>query len=67
MGMPSPIELALILGIVIMLFGTKRIRTIGQDIGEAITGFKKGLAWSKDGVEILEDEKKDITELNKRT
>lgn len=39
----SPWSLLLILAIVLVLFGTKRLRTLGKDLGEAIQGFKKGM------------------------
>jgi sec-independent protein translocase protein TatA len=33
-------QLLIILAIVIMLFGTKRLRTLGGDMGAAIKGFR---------------------------
>lgn len=36
-------QLLIILAIVIMLFGTKRLRSIGSDLGSAIKGFKKSM------------------------
>ena len=36
-------SLLLILLIVIVLFGTKRLRNIGEDLGSALKGFRKGL------------------------
>ncbi len=36
-------ELALIFGIVIILFGGKRIASVGKALGEGIANFKKGL------------------------
>ncbi|WP_041522270.1 twin-arginine translocase TatA/TatE family subunit [Gilvimarinus agarilyticus] len=39
----SPWQLLIILAIVIMLFGTKRLRGMGSDLGEAIKGFKKSV------------------------
>jgi len=41
-------QLLIILLIVVMLFGTKKLKNVGGDLGEAIKGFKKGL---KDGDE----------------
>jgi sec-independent protein translocase protein TatA len=43
----SPTQLIVILVIVLVLFGTKRLRSIGGDLGEAIKGFKKGLSDDK--------------------
>jgi len=52
-SMPS---LIIILVIVILLFGTKRLKSIGSDLGGALKGFKSAV---KDG----EEEKKEtITE-----
>lgn len=36
-------ELALIFGIVVVLFGGKRIASVGKALGEGISNFKKGL------------------------
>lgn len=37
-------QLLIILAIVIMLFGTKRLRSLGSDLGSAIKGFKKSIS-----------------------
>lgn len=34
-------QLLIILAIIIMLFGTKRLRTLGSDLGSAVKGFRK--------------------------
>lgn len=36
-------ELAVILVIVLLLFGTKKLKNIGTDLGGAIKGFKKSM------------------------
>lgn len=46
-------QLLIILAIVVMLFGTKRLRSLGTDLGSAIKGFKKSM--SEDEVEKKED------------
>ena len=40
----SPGSLILIFLIVILLFGTKKLRSLGEDLGKALQGFKKGLS-----------------------
>lgn len=35
-------QLLIILLIVVVLFGTKRLATIGKDLGGAVKGFRKG-------------------------
>ena len=36
-------QLLIILAIVVMLFGTKRLRTLGSDLGAAIKGFRSSV------------------------
>ena len=50
MGISSigPGSLLLIAIIVVVLFGTKRLRTVGEDIGIALKGLRKGLSSSTD-------------------
>ena len=36
-------QLVIVLGIVILLFGTKKLRNIGGDMGSAIKSFKKAM------------------------
>lgn len=53
-------QLVIILGIVILLFGTKKLRNLGGDIGSAVKGFKK--AMHEDETKAGEtDEKKKLT------
>jgi sec-independent protein translocase protein TatA len=37
-------QLLIILAIVLLLFGTKRLRNIGSDLGGAFKGFKKAIS-----------------------
>lgn len=41
--MPSIPQLLIILAIVVLLFGAKRLRTLGGDLGGAVKGFKKAM------------------------
>ena len=50
-------QLAIILLIVIMLFGTKRLRGLGNDVGSAISGFRKAVNEGESNPQALEDEK----------
>jgi sec-independent protein translocase protein TatA len=56
--MPGPFELIIILVIVLLIFGGKRLKNIGGDLGSAIKGFKKSM---KDGEEQI-DNKDDVIE-----
>lgn len=34
----------IVLLVIVLLFGTKKLRNVGQDLGEALKGFKKGMS-----------------------
>ena len=36
-------ELLIILVVVLVIFGTKKLKTIGSDLGSAVRGFKKSM------------------------
>jgi len=40
----SPVQLLIIFGIVILIFGTAKLKNFGGDIGGAIKGFKKAMS-----------------------
>jgi sec-independent protein translocase protein TatA len=52
-------QLLIILAIVIMIFGTKRLKNIGGDLGGAIKGFKQSMADDEPAKEL--DEQSDST------
>jgi sec-independent protein translocase protein TatA len=37
-------QLAIVLLIVVLIFGTKRLKSIGSDLGAALKGFKKSMS-----------------------
>lgn len=43
MGGFSPFHWLIVLLIVVLIFGTKKLRNIGEDLGGAIKGFKQGM------------------------
>ncbi|QIL90861.1 twin-arginine translocase TatA/TatE family subunit [Microbulbifer harenosus] len=56
-------QLLILLVIVLLIFGTKRLRNLGGDLGGAIKGFKK--AMKEDGKKDDEEEDKDPELLGK--
>lgn len=48
MGGISIWQLLIIAVIVVLLFGTKKLRGIGSDLGSAVKGFKKAMAEEED-------------------
>jgi sec-independent protein translocase protein TatA len=43
MGMPGFWEILIILMVLLVLFGGKKIRSMGSDLGESLKGFKKAI------------------------
>ena len=52
-------QLLIVLVIVLLLFGTKRLRNLGGDLGNAVKGFKKAMDPEKEKAEQLEQASKD--------
>lgn len=53
------VQILIILLIVLLIFGTKRIRTLGSDLGGAIREFRKGVSDDDEGSEIRGDDGND--------
>ncbi len=55
-------QLLIILVIVLLLFGTKRLKNLGSDLGGALKGFKKAMAEeeAKEPEKLDHDAKRDI-------
>jgi sec-independent protein translocase protein TatA len=43
MGSMSIWHWLIVLAVVVMIFGTKKLRNVGQDLGGAVKGFKEGM------------------------
>ena len=54
-------QLLIILVVVILIFGTKKLRTLGGDLGGAVKGFKKAMSEDekKQEAEKLENQQQD--------
>ncbi len=44
----------IVLVVVVLIFGTKKLRNIGQDLGGAVKGFKEGMKGANDEQAKLE-------------
>lgn len=55
LGNISPVQLLIVLVIVALIFGTKKLRGLGSDVGGAVKGFRKAMS---------EDDSKDPLGLN---
>lgn len=61
MGGISIWQLLIVVAIIVLLFGTKKLRTLGSDLGESVKGFKKAMADEKKDAEFEKVEAKDVT------
>ena len=52
-------ELLIILLLVLLVFGAKKLRTIGSDLGAAVKGFKKGMSEGEEEQDPLKALKQD--------
>lgn len=50
----SPVQIGILLLIVVLIFGTKKLKNIGGDLGEAVKGFKKGIKDDEKPEELTE-------------
>ncbi len=57
-------QLLIILAIVVMLFGTKRLRTLGSDLGSAIKGFRSSMSSEEAKPDEPEDSPAESAQLN---
>jgi sec-independent protein translocase protein TatA len=56
---PSIWQLLIIVLIVVLLFGTKRLSSLGSDLGSAIKGFKNSLASDEAGTDASKPKQND--------
>jgi sec-independent protein translocase protein TatA len=52
-------QLLIILVIVLAIFGTKRLRTLGSDLGSAVKGFRGAMSEAEETKDQLSDDSKE--------
>ncbi|RLA25839.1 MAG: twin-arginine translocase subunit TatA [Gammaproteobacteria bacterium] len=58
----GPVQLLIVLVIVLAIFGTKRLRTLGSDLGSAVKGFRSAVSEAdKESTEQIDDQSKDAS------
>jgi sec-independent protein translocase protein TatA len=56
----GPVQLLIVLVIVLAIFGTKRLKTLGSDLGSAVKGFRSAVSDAdKDTTEQLSNQAED--------
>ena len=60
----------IVLVIVVLVFGTKRLGSVGKDLGEAVKGFKKGMQDDDDdkkpSAQLRDESRRDTTTTSQR-
>ena len=54
----GPVQLLIVLLIVLAIFGTKRLRTLGSDLGSAVKGFRSAMSEAEKEPDQLSDASK---------
>jgi sec-independent protein translocase protein TatA len=58
----GPVQLLIVLVIVLAIFGTKRLRTLGSDLGSAVKGFRSAVSEAdKETTEQIDDQSSDAS------
>lgn len=52
-------QLLIVAVIIVLLFGTKKLRNLGSDLGSSVKGFKKAMSSEEEKKAIEEQEKDD--------
>ena len=55
MGSTSWVHWVILLVVVVLIFGTKKLRNIGQDLGGAVKGFKEGVKGAEDPADAAKE------------
>jgi len=55
----GPWQLLIILVIVLAIFGTKRLRSLGSDLGSAVKGFRSAMNEAEESTDQIGDSSKD--------
>lgn len=55
----GPWQLLIILVIVLAIFGTKKLRNLGSDLGGAVKGFRSAMNEAEETADKISDESKD--------
>jgi sec-independent protein translocase protein TatA len=52
----GPVQLLIVLAIVLAIFGTKRLRSLGSDLGSAVKGFRSAVNDAEETTDQLRDD-----------
>ncbi len=55
----GPVQLLIVLVIVLAIFGTKRLRSLGSDLGSAVKGFRSAVNEAEETTEQISESKQE--------
>lgn len=61
MVVPNVTQLVIILAIVALIFGTKRLKEVGGDLGSAVKSFRKAMSQTKEAADEVAESPKQLT------
>jgi len=61
-GVPGPFEVLLILFVILLLFGAKKLPDLARSLGRSLSEFKKGKEEGAKSLEELKESVKDLAE-----
>lgn len=59
MGSMSIWHWVIVLVVVVLIFGTKRLKNVGKDVGEAVKGFKQGMSEDRPPGQLGDESRRD--------
>lgn len=60
-------HLIVLLVIVVLIFGTSRLKTAGKDLGDAVRGFRQGLNGDDEQRRLRDEPREDVDARNRDT
>lgn len=66
MGSMSIWHWVIVLVVVVLIFGTKRLKNVGKDVGEAVKGFKQGMGDDRPPGQLGDESRRDETPAEQR-
>lgn len=58
-GLESPLHIALVLVVVLLVFGAKRLPEMGKSLGEGMRGFKQSLSGEQSPADLALEQRTD--------
>ena len=58
-GLENPLHIAIVLVVILLVFGAKRLPEMGRSLGEGMRGFKSSLTGEEPRTEIAAEQQRD--------